>query len=83
MLDSSDVVCIVLDVRDPMGTRCYHIEKYIEEHAQFKHIVLILNKIDLVPTSVTYKWVKFLSKKFPTLAFRASVTKPFGKGQLI
>ena len=33
VLDSSDVVCIVLDVRDPMGTRCYHIEKYIQEHA--------------------------------------------------
>lgn len=83
VLDSSDVVCIVIDARDPLGTRCYRIEKYIQEHKQFKHIVLILNKIDLVPTSVTYKWVKYLSKSFPTLAFRASVKTPFGKGQLI
>jgi len=33
VLDSSDVVCIVLDARDPNGTRCYHIEKYITKHA--------------------------------------------------
>jgi len=42
--------------------------------------VLILNKIDLVPTSVTFKWLKYLSKIYPTLAFRAHPEKPFGKG---
>ncbi len=29
------------------------------------------------------RWVKVLSKEFPTLAFHASVTNPFGKGALI
>ena len=29
------------------------------------------------------KWVKLLSREYPTLAFRASVSKPFGKGALI
>lgn len=26
VLDASDVVCVVLDARDPMGTRVYHVE---------------------------------------------------------
>eukprot|EP01057_Protomagalhaensia_wolfi_P003443 Protomagalhaensia_wolfi_Nauph_80__3442@NODE_3492_length_784_cov_44_526174_g2742_i0_p1_GENE_NODE_3492_length_784_cov_44_526174_g2742_i0NODE_3492_length_784_cov_44_526174_g2742_i0_p1_ORF_typecomplete_len208_score39_44NGP1NT/PF08153_12/1_7e15GTP_EFTU/PF00009_27/0_059RsgA_GTPase/PF03193_16/0_081_NODE_3492_length_784_cov_44_526174_g2742_i065688 len=55
VVDSSDVVVEVLDVRDPMGTRCYHLEKHIKEDRPFKHVVLLLNKCDLVPTSVTEK----------------------------
>jgi nuclear GTP-binding protein len=46
-------------------------------------MILILNKCDLVPTWVTTKWVKELSKTYPTLAFKASVTNPFGKASLI
>lgn len=48
-----------------------------------KHLVYVLNKCDLVPTSVTQKWIKYLSKSAPTLAFQASVNNPFGKGTLI
>ena len=48
-----------------------------------KHLVFILNKCDLIPTSMTQKWVKYLSKITPTLAFQASVNNPFGKGSLI
>lgn len=29
------------------------------------------------------QWVKYLQKDFPTAAFRASITNPFGKGSLI
>ena len=29
------------------------------------------------------RWVKILSKEYPTLAFHASITNPFGKGALI
>jgi nuclear GTP-binding protein len=32
---------------------------------------------------VARKWVKILSKDFPTLAFHASLTNAFGKGALI
>ena len=46
-------------------------------------MVLILNKCDLVPTSMTQKWVKILNKEYPTLAFKASIENPFGKGSLI
>ena len=48
-----------------------------------KHLVLVLNKVDLVPTWVTQKWVAILSQQYPTVAFHASIKHPFGKGALI
>ncbi|KAH0564748.1 GTPase required for pre-60S ribosomal subunit nuclear export and maturation [Trichoglossum hirsutum] len=83
VIDSSDVVLHVLDARDPLGTRCRSVEKYIKEEASHKHLVFILNKCDLVPTSVAASWVRHLSKDYPTLAFHASMTNSFGKGSLI
>jgi nuclear GTP-binding protein len=52
VIDSSDVVIHVLDARDPNGTRCRSIEKYIREEAAHKHLIFVLNKCDLVPTKV-------------------------------
>lgn len=52
VIDSSDVVIHVLDARDPLGTRCRSVEQYIKEEAPHKHLVFVLNKCDLVPTSV-------------------------------
>lgn len=36
-----------------------------------------------VPAWVTKRWLHTLSREFPTLAFHASVTNPFGKGSLL
>jgi len=83
VIDSSDVVLQVLDARDPMGTRSKHIEEFMQREKKHKHLVFILNKCDLVPTWVTRRWVAALSSEYPTLAFHASVTNPFGKGALI
>ena len=52
VIDSSDVVLHVLDARDPLGTRCRSVEKYLRAEAPHKHLVFVLNKCDLVPTSV-------------------------------
>jgi nuclear GTP-binding protein len=52
VIDSSDVVIHVLDARDPLGTRCRTVEKYIKEEAPHKHLIFVLNKCDLVPTGV-------------------------------
>lgn len=51
MIDSSDVILHVLDARDPVGTRCRHVEKYLSTEAPHKHLIFVLNKIDLVPSS--------------------------------
>ncbi|CAK1355793.1 Nucleolar GTP-binding protein 2 [Cercospora beticola] len=83
VIDSSDVIIHVIDCRDPEGTRCRSVEKYMREEAPHKHLVFLLNKCDLVPTTVAAKWVKILSREYPTLAFHASMTNSFGKGSLI
>lgn len=83
VVDSSDVLVEVLDVRDPMGTRSRQLEQHIKKDRPFKHIVLLLNKCDLVPTWVTDRWIEVLGKEFPTIAFKASVDHPFGKRALI
>ncbi|CAK9166986.1 unnamed protein product [Ilex paraguariensis] len=83
VIDSSDVVVQVLDARDPQGTRCYHLEKHLKEHCKHKHMILLLNKCDLIPAWATKGWLRVLSKEFPTLAFHASINKSFGKGSLL
>lgn len=57
VIDSSDVVIHVLDARDPLGTRCESVEKYIREECPHKHLIYVLNKCDLVPT-----WVAVCTK---------------------
>lgn len=38
----------VLDARDPNGTRCRHLEQHLKRNARHKHMLLLLNKCDLV-----------------------------------
>lgn len=83
VIDSSDILINVLDARDPQGTRCYQVEEFLKKEKPHKHIIFVLNKVDLVPVWVTQKWVAILSSAHPTLAFHASMMNPFGKGALI
>ncbi|CAN8200683.1 unnamed protein product [Coccothraustes coccothraustes] len=83
VIDSSDVVVQVLDARDPMGTRSPHVESYLKKEKPWKHLIFVLNKCDLIPTWATKRWVVVLSQEYPTLAFHASLTNPFGKGAFI
>ncbi|XP_066256796.1 uncharacterized protein Ns2 [Euwallacea similis] len=83
VVDSSDVLLQTLDARDPMGTRSPYLEKFLKTEKPHKHLIFILNKVDLVPTWATQRWVAILSKEYPTVAFHASLTHPFGKGSLI
>ncbi|XP_063964751.1 nucleolar GTP-binding protein 2-like [Lytechinus pictus] len=83
VVDSSDVLVQVLDARDPMGTRSKYIENYLKKEKPHKHLIFVLNKVDLVPTWATKRWVAILSHDYPTLAFHASMRNPFGKGALI
>lgn len=83
VIDASDVLVCILDSRDPLGTRSYHLENHIKKNCPHKHIVLLLNKCDLIPTWLTSRWVKYLSNEYPTIAYYASVNKAFGKGPFI
>ena len=73
----------MLDARDPLGTRCRYLEQHLRKNARHKHMLLLLNKCDLVPAWVTKRWLAALSAEYPTLAFHASITNPFGKGSLL
>lgn len=59
------------------------IENHIAKNASHKHLVFILNKIDLVPNWVAKRWTGELAAIRPTIAFHASMTHAFGKGALI
>ncbi|WJX10915.1 Guanine nucleotide-binding protein-like nsn1 [Trifolium repens] len=72
VIEASDVILEVLDARDPLGTRCVDIEKMVMKSGPEKRLVLLLNKIDLVPRESVEKWLKYLREELPTVAFKCS-----------
>ena len=71
LINTSDVLLYVLDARDPPGTRSTQIEQQITFDPD-KRLILVLNKIDLVPTAVLSGWLSFLRRSHLTLPIRAS-----------
>ncbi|KAI8799888.1 P-loop containing nucleoside triphosphate hydrolase protein [Cladochytrium replicatum] len=72
VVQNADVILEVLDARDPLGCRTKQIEELILNSGANKRIILILNKIDLVPREISEAWLKYLREEFPTVAFKAS-----------
>jgi len=72
VVEQADVILQVLDVRDPLGCRSKQIEEMILNAGAGKRIILVLNKIDLVPREVVEQWLKYLRNEYPTIAFKAS-----------
>jgi len=77
VVDASDIILEVLDARDPLGCRCREVETMIQSKfdrsgANPKRIILVLNKIDLIPTDNLGRWMKYLKREFPTIAFKAN-----------
>lgn len=75
VLESADVIIEVLDARDPMGCRCPDVENTIATRYPNKKLVLLLNKIDLVPRHNVEKWMAYLRNSHPTVAFKSSTQK--------
>lgn len=71
VLDAADVLLEVLDARDPLGCRTRNIERLILSNPN-KRVILILNKIDLIPKEVADAWIKYLRQDFPTIGFKSS-----------
>lgn len=71
VVDASDVVLYVLDARDPESTRSRKVEEAVLQ-AGGKRLILILNKVDLVPTPVLTQWLNYLKLSFPTIPVKAS-----------
>lgn len=71
VVDASDVILYVLDARDPEGTRSRKVEQAVLQ-SQGKRLILLLNKIDLVPPFVLEQWLNFLKSSFPTIPIKAA-----------
>ena len=72
MMDDADVLLEVLDARDPLGCRARNAESKFLGVNKDRRIVLVLNKIDLVPPEVVEKWLVYLRREYPCVAFKAS-----------
>jgi nuclear GTP-binding protein len=72
VVEAADVIIEVLDARDPIGSRCLQVEEMIISSGTNKKLVLLLNKIDLVPKENTQAWLKYLRNQYPTVAFKSS-----------
>lgn len=71
VVDAADVVLYVLDARDPESTRSRKVEEAVLQ-AGGKRLILVLNKVDLVPTPVLTQWLNYLKLSFPTVPVKAS-----------
>jgi len=75
VVEASDVIIEVLDARDPIGTRCKDVERFVRKVDPGKKVVLLLNKIDLVPKKVVEEWLVYLREELPAIAFKSSTQK--------
>jgi nuclear GTP-binding protein len=58
VVEEADVVLYVLDARDPEGTRSREVERsVVAAAAGGKRLILILNKVDLIPPKVLRDWL--------------------------
>lgn len=59
----------MLDARDPEGCRNKEVEA--QAAAAGKKVLLVLNKIDLVPPQNARLWQRALRREFATVLFKA------------
>ena len=72
IIENCDIILEVLDARDPMSCRCKYIERKILSEPD-KKIILILNKIDLIPMENAYAWQSYLRREYPVVMFKANL----------
>ena len=72
VIENSDVILEVLDARDPLTCRNKELENKIKSGKNSKKIILVLNKIDLIPVQNAIDWQKYLSNEFPCVLFKSN-----------
>lgn len=78
---ASDVILQILDARDPIGTRISNdVENEILRYHE-KRMILVLNKIDLVPKLAVSGWLMTLRRSHPTIAMKCG-TKQYSKNSI-
>lgn len=69
-LEKADAVIEVLDARDPCACRLQEAESEVAENKK-KPLLIVLNKIDLVPREAASAWIAQLSSVAPTIGVSA------------
>ena len=69
VVEASDVLIEVLDARDPEGCRNREIEQ--QAVAAGKKVLLVINKMDLVPPQNARLWQRAMRREFATVLFKA------------
>ncbi|OVA17132.1 GTP binding domain [Macleaya cordata] len=59
VLERSDLLVMVVDARDPLFYRCPDLEAYAREIDEHKKTMLLVNKADLLASTVREKWAKY------------------------
>ncbi|PFH34541.1 GNL3L/Grn1 GTPase [Besnoitia besnoiti] len=71
VLQQADVIIEVLDARMPSAFRCPALERWVL--GEGKKLILVMNKIDLVPKEAAVAWLKTLQRGVaPALAFKCA-----------
>lgn len=82
VLEISDIILLIVDIRFP----ALHFSPTLYKHCQEndKDMILVLNKIDLVPTAQVVAWKTYFEEKFPdlhVLLFSSSKQIKFRRGK--
>ncbi|OMJ91168.1 hypothetical protein SteCoe_6336 [Stentor coeruleus] len=71
VIESADIILEVLDARDPQGYRCQEIENKVLSYGN-KRLIVVLNKIDLIPGNIATAWYNLITANFPCVLFRSN-----------
>ncbi|XP_051574968.1 guanine nucleotide-binding protein-like 1 isoform X1 [Myxocyprinus asiaticus] len=66
VMEMSDVILLIVDIRHPVLQFPPALYHYVTVELK-KHIILVLNKIDLCPAPLVLAWKHYLTKQFPHL----------------
>ena len=66
VIEMSEVVLLIADIRHPIFHFPPSLYNYVTNEKN-KSMILVLNKIDLVPAQVVVAWQHYLNKKYPKL----------------
>lgn len=66
VVEMSEVILLIADIRHPIFHFPPSLYNYVTNEKN-KSMILVLNKIDLVPAQVVVAWQHYLNKKYPKL----------------
>nr|XP_055067193.1 guanine nucleotide-binding protein-like 1 [Misgurnus anguillicaudatus] len=66
VMEMSDIILLIVDIRHPVLQFPPALYHYITGELK-KHIILVLNKVDLCPAPLVLAWKHYLTKLFPHL----------------